>query len=131
MDSELQRLKTRLYEVHDLRMVANVLEWEQQTYMPPGGAEARAEQFATLKRLAHEKFVTDEIGQLLNNLSADGALGDYDSDDASLIRAKFLMTKCASPTCPKRGTQRCRIILVSRLPTIGLGFYKMFTGRQA
>ncbi|MBM4423410.1 MAG: carboxypeptidase M32 [Chloroflexi bacterium] len=86
MASKLERLQTLLNEVQDLRAVADVLEWDQQTYMPEGGGEARAEQFATIKRLAHEKFVADEIGQLLGDLSADGAVGDYDSDAAGLAR---------------------------------------------
>jgi carboxypeptidase Taq len=86
MDSKIQRLKTLLYEVQDLRFVADVLEWEQQTYMPPGGVNTRAEQFATVRRLAHEKFTADEIGQLLEDLAGDSTVGDYDSDEASLVR---------------------------------------------
>ena len=86
MDSKLQTLKTRLNEAHDLEMVGDLLEWDQLTYMPPGGGEARAEHTATIKRLAHEKFTSDEIGRLLDDLSANGAIGDYDSDDASLVR---------------------------------------------
>jgi carboxypeptidase Taq len=86
MDSKLQTLKACLNEAHDLEMVGDLLEWDQLTYMPSGGGEARAEHTATVKRLAHEKFTSDEIGQLLDDLAADGAVGDYDSDDASLVR---------------------------------------------
>lgn len=86
MTPKLQQLKTLLHEVQDLRSVADLLEWDQETYMPPGGGESRAEQFATIKRIAHEKFVTDEIGRLLDDVSANGAAGEYDSDDASLLR---------------------------------------------
>lgn len=86
MDSKLQTLKTRLNEAHDLEKVGELLEWDQLTYMPSGGGEARAEHTATVKRLAHEKFTSDEIGQLLDDLAAKGAVGDYDSDDASLVR---------------------------------------------
>ncbi|HLB47268.1 MAG TPA: carboxypeptidase M32 [Anaerolineales bacterium] len=86
MTLKLQKLKTLLNEVQDLRSVGDLLEWDQQTCMPSGGGESRAEQFATVKKLAHERFVADEIGQLLADLSAKGAAGDYDSDDASLVR---------------------------------------------
>lgn len=83
---KLHHLKSLLSEVQDLRHVADVLEWEQQTYMPSGGVETRSEQFATIKRLAHQKFTADEIGQLLNDLTGSDTLGDYDSDEASLVR---------------------------------------------
>jgi tyrosyl-tRNA synthetase len=39
--------------------------------MPPGGAGVRAEQLATLNRLAHEALTSDEVGALLEGL--DGA----------------------------------------------------------
>ncbi len=84
--TKLQTLKTHLNEVHDLEMAGDLLEWDQLTYMPPGGGEARAEHMATLKRLAHEKFTSDEIGRLLEELAADQTVGDYESDDASLVR---------------------------------------------
>jgi carboxypeptidase Taq len=86
MDPKLQILKSLLAEVYDLRMVCALLEWDQQTYMPPGGGEARAEQVATLSTVAHDRFVSDEIGVLLEDLSKDGAAGDDDSDDAGLVR---------------------------------------------
>ncbi len=84
MNSQFNALKSRINEVHDLQMVAGILDWDQQCYMPPGGGEARAEQFATISRLAHEKLVADEVGQLLADLGSNGY--DYDSDEASLIR---------------------------------------------
>ena len=47
MEKGIQKLKGLLAEVVDLQRSAAVLAWEQQTYMPPGGASARAEQLAT------------------------------------------------------------------------------------
>jgi carboxypeptidase Taq len=66
--------------------VLQLLEWEQQTYMPPGGAPARGRQMATLGRLAHEKFIDPAIGRLLDELEAQTAVLDHESDEASLIR---------------------------------------------
>lgn len=81
-----ERLTAILNEVADLSAVANILEWDQEAYMPPGGAEDRSQQFATIKRLAHEKYTTDELGLLLEDLSKDGEVGDYASDEASIVR---------------------------------------------
>ena len=54
--------------------------------MPPGGHPARAEALATLSKVAHERFVDDEIGRLLERLRPLEESLEYDSDDASLIR---------------------------------------------
>jgi carboxypeptidase Taq len=86
MQEELDQLKILLGTAHDLGMAAAVLRWDQETYMPPGGAAARAEQLATLGQLAHEYFTADEVGALLDDLAAHEAELDHDSDEASLIR---------------------------------------------
>lgn len=86
METQLQALKTRLNEVNDLQMAAALLQWDQSTYMPPGGAAARARQMATLSRLAHEKFTDAAVGKLLDDLAAYEQSLPFDHDDASLIR---------------------------------------------
>src|SRR5438067_9720697 len=79
-------LKLKLGEIHDLAKAGSLLSWDQQTQMPPGGAGVRAEQLATLGRLAHEQFISDEIGNLLEELRGYEDSVDRDSDDASLVR---------------------------------------------
>lgn len=84
MPEKLETLKVKLKEIKNIQTAEAVLGWDQQVFMPPGGAEARAEQLATLSKISHELFTTEEIGLWLNDLSkADFA---YDSDEASLIR---------------------------------------------
>lgn len=87
MESKLNELKTRLLEINDLESASAVLNWDQSTYMPPGGAAARGRQMATLARLAQEKFIDPAVGKLLDDLQAYGESLPYDSDDASLLRA--------------------------------------------
>ena len=82
----LAELKGRLLEISDLRMAGAVLGWDQATYMPEGGADARGRQGAALYRLAHERAVAPAIGKLLDALSPFGESLPYDADDASLIR---------------------------------------------
>jgi carboxypeptidase Taq len=86
MQPKLKELKTRLLEINDLNSAAALLGWDQATYMPPGGAEARGRQMATLARLAHEKFTSGEVARLLDDLRAYETSLPYDSDEASLIR---------------------------------------------
>ncbi len=84
MQEKLETLKSKLKDIKNLQAAEAVLGWDQQVYMPPGGTEARAEQLATLSRIAHEMFIADEIGVLLDDLAK--ADFSYDSDEASLIR---------------------------------------------
>jgi carboxypeptidase Taq len=83
---KLAELKRRLREINDLHAAGAVLGWDQATYMPKGGAEARSRQCATLSRLAHEKSVDPALGRLLDALEPRADALPYDSDDASLIR---------------------------------------------
>lgn len=86
VEKKLEELKTRLLEANDLTMASAVLNWDQTTYMPPGGAAARGRQMATLGRLAHEKFTDPAIGKLLDELQPYVETLPYDHDDAALVR---------------------------------------------
>ncbi len=86
LQSKFQELKNRLIEVNDIQSASGLLHWDQSTYMPPGGAAARARQTATLSRLAHEKFTDPAIGKLLDALTSYGESLGYDSDEAGLLR---------------------------------------------
>jgi carboxypeptidase Taq len=83
---KLSELKRRLREINDLGAAGAVLNWDQATYMPKGGADARSRQRATLSRLAHEKSVDPVLGKLLDAVEPHANALPYDSDDASLIR---------------------------------------------
>ncbi|MBN1993539.1 MAG: carboxypeptidase M32 [Anaerolineae bacterium] len=84
MTEKFKTLTTKLKEIQNINSAVAVLHWDQQVNMPPGGAEARAEQIATLETMAHELFIADEIGVLLADLADAGFA--YDSDEASLVR---------------------------------------------
>lgn len=86
MEDKLQELKNILWEVNDLNSAVAVLNWDQTTYMPPGGGAARGRQIATLSRIAQEKFIDPAVGRLLDDLRPYEESLPYDSDDASLIR---------------------------------------------
>jgi carboxypeptidase Taq len=86
MEGKFQRLKTILAQVADLNRGAALLGWDQQTYMPPGGAEDRGNQLAAISSIAHEKFTATEVGQLLDSLKPWAAALDPDSTDARMIK---------------------------------------------
>lgn len=65
MPAEMEALKQRLADVNALRSAIAIMDWDHQTYMPEGGAAARAEHLGILTRLEHELFVADETQSLL------------------------------------------------------------------
>jgi carboxypeptidase Taq len=86
MDEKFERLKSLLARIDDLSSAADVLEWDQETYMPEGASETRAHQIATLRKLAHEYFTSDEIGRLLEELLPLADNGDPLSNEAAIVR---------------------------------------------
>ncbi len=108
MEEKLRELKILLKEINDLNAAAGVLNWDQMTCMPSGGAPARARQLATLRRLAHEKFTDPALGKLLDELQSYEESLPYDSDDASLIRVSRRLYDRAI-TSPPRSWQNSGI----------------------
>ncbi len=86
MGAKYDALKAHLADVENLNHAQGLLNWDQQTQMPPGGAPARAAQVATLARIAHEMFTSDETAKMLDDADAEIAGMPYDSDEASLVR---------------------------------------------
>lgn len=82
----LHKLKELIYEINDINMAAAVLGWDQETYMPQGGINDRADQLSTLSKISHEKFTTKEIGDLIGELKSEIPDMDDESDDVRLIR---------------------------------------------
>ena len=88
MDSKCQAYFTELLgivkTVGDLQSTASLLEWDQETYMPKGAMDSRSRQVSTLSSLAHEIFIRDRTGELLEMLS--GTDGESVGFQESLIR---------------------------------------------
>ena len=84
--SVLTELRARLAEIADLERVAVLLAWDQEVVMPPAGSERRAEQRASISRLAHERFVDDRVGELLEQAEPET---DVDADTIRVARRDF------------------------------------------
>ena len=48
---------------------ASLLSWDQQTKMPTGGAEGRAEIYAVVKTEGFKRFTSDAVGEILEELA--------------------------------------------------------------
>src|SRR5262249_53212245 len=83
---KFDELRGRLAEISDLVKTSALLGWDMHVMMPVRGASIRAEQMATIGRIAHEKFTSAEMGSLIDSLGSWGEQQDYDSFEASLVR---------------------------------------------
>lgn len=82
----MDRLLTRLREIGDLRAAASLLSWDEHVNMPPGGAEARGQQLATLSRLAHERSVDQGLRSDLEAAEGEGAVDEQERDLLAVAR---------------------------------------------
>jgi carboxypeptidase Taq len=86
MSERIEALRERMAELVDLRHSSALLHWDQQTMMPVRGGSGRAESLATLERVSHDMFVSDETGRLLDGAAAELNGTPPDSDEACLVR---------------------------------------------
>jgi carboxypeptidase Taq len=84
---EFETFLAKIGEIHDVVKAGSLLSWDQQTIMPSAGAEVRAQQLGTLGKFAHELFIGDDVGNLLEQLRPFEEASDRDGFEASLIRA--------------------------------------------
>ena len=84
--SSTDTLRTLIGEVMDLRHAADLIEWDERVYMPPGGVTVHGEMSAALRRLAHEKFTSGEVGDALDAARRGVASEDADSTAARMVR---------------------------------------------
>lgn len=70
-----------------LGSIGSLLDWDQETYMPPRGGEHRSEQRSMIARLAHERATNPRIGELIAACETDKSVtGDKTSIAAADIR---------------------------------------------
>jgi carboxypeptidase Taq len=98
-ETQLSRLKSLINQSLDLVSVIGLLHWDLETTMPTGGSAARGHQMATLTRIGHEKFTSDEVGELLEQLLPYAEQLDPDSGDARLIQVtnRHYKKRCRVP----------------------------------
>jgi len=85
MGEHYEKLRMLAGRVFDLASASDLLNWDMQTYMPPGGADGRSHAMATLASLAHEHFVRDDFGEALEAAEAEVKGLDPDSDEAGIV----------------------------------------------
>ncbi len=78
-----------------LQSVAELLEWDQEVCMPPGGNAHRAEQMALLAGMVHEKITSPRIGELL----AVCEQAEYRAGSAEAVNIREIGRRYRKKTC--------------------------------
>ena len=84
--SAYQELERRFARHSQLRDVAAMLHWDTAVMMPPGGAEARAGQLATLDVVAHEILIDPGLAALIEEASDADGLDPWQGANLSEMR---------------------------------------------
>ena len=82
-------LVARSRELAVLQSCAAVLGWDQQTYMPRGGAGFRGDQLALLAKLAHAQATHPRFGELLAELGGAFAEGTVEAANVRELKHAY------------------------------------------
>ncbi|NBW95058.1 MAG: carboxypeptidase M32, partial [Bacteroidetes bacterium] len=111
----MEPLRSHLARITHLNQAAAVLEWDMETYMPTGGAEARSKQVATLRSMAHELLVSDETASLLDRAKPTSAIDEdlvrvvlKDAEKASRVPSSLIAALAEASGRAKGAWQEAR-----------------------
>jgi carboxypeptidase Taq len=79
--------------IADVNYASSILSWDQETYLPPGGADFRAGQLSTLAGISHDMFTGNKTSELLKAVLAEKNLSKEEKKNAELIEEDYLRQK--------------------------------------
>jgi carboxypeptidase Taq len=81
---------TKMQQIADVKYASAVLQWDQETYLPPKGGTIRGRQIATLNEVAHQQFANEKVGALLTELLSKNDLSDKQKKNVELSYYDFV-----------------------------------------
>jgi len=85
--------KTKLQQIADVKYASAVLQWDQETYLPLKGNDARGRQLATLTEIAHQMFTDNSTENLITELISKTDLSDQQRKNVELSAYDFNKSK--------------------------------------
>src|ERR1700749_509870 len=92
----------RMQKIADIKYSAAVLEWDQETYLPPKGAPAPSRQLESLAQIAHEWVIDPELGDLMQELQQRTDLDEDQRRNVELSLEDYNKQKKFSPAFIRR-----------------------------
>ena len=88
-----EKYRKDMRRIADLRNANAVLQWDQETYLPPKGATLRGQQISTLSELSHQYFISEELGGLLQELLSRADLTDKQKRNVERTHEDYTRSK--------------------------------------
>lgn len=83
----------RMQRIADVRNANAILQWDQETYLPPKGAKFRGQQLSTLSEISHNMFSQDVLGNLLKDLLEKNDLSTSQKKNIELTYEDYIKNK--------------------------------------
>jgi len=108
----MDALETRFRRLSALSGAEGVLGWDQRVMMPEGGAEARAEQLATLSVLRHELLTAPAVAEEMASAAAEPLTGWRAANLAEMRRRHAHATALSSDLveAQSRAASKCEAL---------------------
>jgi len=79
--------------IADVKNANAILQWDQETYLPPKGAQFRGQQISTLSEISHRLFSEDELGIILKDLLQKNDLSAEQKRNVERTNEDYLKNK--------------------------------------
>ena len=88
-----QEYVSQMRRIADIRNANALLQWDQETLMPPKGAAIRGQQISTLSEVAHHYFSDEGLGGILKELSSRNDLDENQEKNVELTLEDYTKNK--------------------------------------
>src|SRR3954465_1183290 len=85
--------KQKMRMIADVRSASAVLQWDQETYLPPKGAQFRGQQISSLSEISHRLFSEESFGNLLEDLLSKDGLTPEQKRNVELTHEDYVKNK--------------------------------------
>src|SRR5450432_204372 len=94
--------REHMRKLADVKAALALMQWDQETYLPPKGAGFRARQVATLSEMAHGLATDGKLGSLLESLENAPGFDETEKKNISLNREDFEKQKKYPPASVRK-----------------------------
>ncbi len=78
-----KKLRGHFSDIKNLGYIYNLLSWDQQVYMPEGGNKGRSELIVLIRKIAHNKLISNKTKKLISEAEQ---FDELDLIDTALLR---------------------------------------------
>jgi carboxypeptidase Taq len=97
MDNTYKEFVEKMQKIADVTAASNVMNWDQETYMPPSGAEFRARQIGTLSGIEQEMKTDSELEKLAREVLKISKIDSNEHVNARIYLRDLEKNKKLSP----------------------------------